>query len=73
MGVVTEVKGSAENRQKLFSSAGNLAIRQSYKNSGFVTCVQGTDIVRKYSNGQIETVGTVREDVKVSCRSFVIQ
>lgn len=61
---VTESRGSFKAKQALYSCAGNIAIRQAQNNSLPITCVEGTNIVKKYPDGTREILGSVNEDYK---------
>lgn len=66
--IVTETHGSAKDRQALFSAAGRNAVRELQNASIPITYASGTEIIREYSDGKKEVIGSVPEDIVATKR-----
>ena len=71
--MVTETHGTQEERQRLFSQAGDIAIREAKLAGLPLTGVVGQQIIKEWPDGRKEIIGTCPPDVKVSKRIFHVK
>lgn len=58
--------------QKMFSTAGELAVREARAAGLPVTYVSGTTIIKEYSDGRQEILGSIAPSVTVNTKVFKI-
>ena len=71
--MVTETHGTQEERQRLFSQAGDIAIREAKLAGLPLTGVVGQQIIKEWPDGRKEVIGTVAADVRVTQRTIKLQ
>ena len=71
--MVTETHGTHEAKQRLFSQAGDIAIREAKLALLPLTYAEGEQIIKEWPDGRKEIIGTCPPDVKVSKRIFHIK
>ena len=59
MGKITESKGSNKQKQKLFSQAGMIAVREAFNNNLPITYAEGNNVVMEYPDGRKEIIDTI--------------
>ena len=71
--MVTETHGTQEERQRLFSQAGDIAIREAKIALLPLTYAEGEQIIKEWPDGRKEVIGTCPADVRVTQRTIKLQ
>lgn len=70
--IVTESNSTRQERQALFSAAGNHAVQAARHYSLPITYANGTEIIREYPDGSKQKIGSVKKDVLVKNKRITL-